>query len=124
MAITNAALTYLANIVSGIGTPFNTANTYIGVGDSTTAFGIEQVDLQGTNKSRVIMDPTYPQVSGATVTYRATFGTDVGNFPWQEWGIFNAPTGGVMLNRTVENNGAKLSNQTWIFTVAVTFATA
>jgi hypothetical protein len=66
------------------------------------------------------MDSGYPQVSGNTVTYRATFGTGDANFAWNEWGLFNGATGGVMLNRVVEYNGTKLSGQTWVLEVVVT----
>lgn len=124
MAITNAALNHIAGCIIGTGTNFANANARIGVGDGTAAFAVTQTDLQGTNKFRKAMDSGYPTVSGATVTFKSTFAPAEANFAWQEWGVFNAASGGVMLNRVVENNSTKLSNQTWIMQVDVTFVTA
>ncbi|MEV1168600.1 hypothetical protein [Nonomuraea sp. NPDC049784] len=104
-------------------TAFDAANARIGVGDGTAAADALQTDLQGTNKLRKAMDATYPQhadgvvASASTVTFRATFSTAEANFTWNEWGIFNAATGGRMLNRKVEALGAKTSAASWVFTV-------
>ena len=104
---------------------FNNANTYIGVGDSTTAFSAAQTDLQAaTNKLRKAMDATYPSGGSNVITFRSTFATTDANFAWQEWGIFNASSGGTMLSRKVESLGTKTSAQTWQFTVTLTFSTA
>ena len=43
------------------------------------------------------------------------------NFAWAEWGVFNAASGGTMMNRKVDANGTKASGQTWQFTVTMTF---
>lgn len=123
MAITNACLNYLAGLITGTGTLFNNANAYIGVGDGTTTFDKTQTDLAGTNKIRKGQDVGYPTVVGSTVTFKSTFLPAEANFAWREWGIFNAASGGVMLDRVVESNSTKLSNQTWVLTVAVTFTT-
>ena len=52
MAITDAGRNLLVQAAIGAGpTFFNNANSYIGVGDSTTAFASSQTDLQAaTNK--------------------------------------------------------------------------
>lgn len=121
MAGTNAYRDYLAGLTTGTGTAFNNANSYIGVGDSTTAFAATQTDLQAsTNKLRKAMDATYPQVSTNTITFRSTFATTDANFAWQEWGVFNASSAGTMMNRKVESLGTKTSAQTWQFTVTNT----
>lgn len=124
MAITTAGLNYLAGLVTGTGTAFNNANAKLGVGDGTTAFAVAQTDLQGTNKVRKAMDTGYPTASGATMTFKSTYLPAEANFTWNEWGVFNAATGGTMLCRLVENNSTKLSNQTWILEATVTFVTA
>ena len=110
-------------------TYFNNANAALGVGDSTTAEAATQTDLQAsTNKQRKAVDSTYPQhtdgtTSGAaTVTFKATFGTSDANFAWQEWGTFNATSGGRMLNRKVTSLGTKTSAASWAFTVTLTLA--
>lgn len=110
-------------------TYFNNANAHIGVGDSTTAAAATQTDLQAaSNKVRKAMEATYPThtdgtTSGsATITFRSVFGTGDANFAWQEWGVFNASTGGRMLNRKVESLGTKTSAATWTFTVTITLS--
>lgn len=125
MALTNAYRDYLAGLTTGTGTAFNNANAYIGVGDSTTAFAATQTDLQAaTNKLRKAMDATYPTVAANVITFRSTFATGDANFAWNEWGVFNAASGGTMLNRKVESLGTKTSAQTWQFTVQITLAVA
>jgi len=120
MALTNAGRNEIAAALIGEGTPFNNSNARIGVGDGDTTFIATQTDLTGANKFRKGMDTGYPIRDSNTITYRATFGSDEANFTWKEWGVFNAATGGVMLNRLVDNNGTKLSGQTWAFTVTIT----
>lgn len=122
MALTTAGVNFLAQSAIGQGTFFNNANARIGVGDGTTAFAVAQTDLQGTNKLRKAMDSGYPTVAAPVVTFKSTFAQSEANFAWNEWGIFNAATGGVMLNRVVESNGTKQNNQTWVLEVAITFA--
>jgi len=126
MPITDAGRDYLAQ--AGIGasvTAFNNANAHIGVGDSTTAFAVGQTDLQAsTNKTRKAMDATYPSGGVNVLTFRSTFATGDANFAWQEWGVFNDPSAGIMLNRKVESLGTKTSTQTWQFTVVLTITAA
>jgi hypothetical protein len=126
MALTTAYRDYVASLSAGAGgTAFNNANSYIGVGDSTTAFAAAQTDLQAaTNKLRKAMDATYPQVAANVLTFRSTFGTSEANFAWQEWGVFNAASGGTMMNRKVESLGTKTSSQSWQITVTITLAVA
>ncbi|MEV0617580.1 hypothetical protein AB0I81_29960 [Nonomuraea sp. NPDC050404] len=102
---------------------FDAANARVGVGDGTAAADAVQIDLQGANKLRKGMDATYPQhtdgtgAGATTLTFRSTFSTSEANFTWNEWGIFNAVTGGRLLNRKVESLGAKTSAASWVFTV-------
>lgn len=122
MALTTAGVNYLAQAAIGQGTFFNNANAKIGVGDGTVAFTASQTDLQGSNKVRKGMDADYPKATPPVVTFRATFNPSEANFAWNEWGLFNASTGGTMLSRVVESNGTKQSNQTWVLEVSITFA--
>lgn len=122
MALSNAGRNAIAAaIVGGTFTAFNNANAYIGVGDSTTAFAATQTDLvASTNKLRKGMQASYPTLSSNVMTFSALFSTSEANFAWQEWGVFNASSSGVMLNRKVESLGTKTSAQSWQFTVEVT----
>lgn len=104
-------------------TVFSNANARLGVGDSTTAAAAGQTDLQAaSNKLRKAMDATYPSVSTNTLTLRSTFGSSEANFAWQEWGSFNAGSGGDMLQRKVESLGTKASGATWTLTVTLTLS--
>lgn len=124
MPLTNAYRGYVAaSTVSSTPTLFNNANTYLGVGDSTTAFAATQTDLQAaTNKLRKGMDSGYPQQANNVITFRSTFGTSEANFAWNERGTFNASSGGTMLNRKVESLGTKTSAQSWQLTDVITLA--
>ena len=121
MALTAEGIKFISQAITGQGTPFNSANARLAVGDGNGAFSSAQVDLQGTNKLRKAMDTGFPVVEAPTVTFKTTFEPDEANFSWNEWGIFNAENNGVMLNRVVESNGTKQPNQTWVLEVAITF---
>lgn len=104
-------------LVGGGGTAYNNANAYLGVGDSTTAWGTAQTDLQAaSNKLRVAMKATYPQTGTKKQTFASDFTTGQANWAWQEWAIFNAAAAGTMLQRKVESLGTKASG-TWTLTV-------
>jgi hypothetical protein len=110
-------------------TYFNNANAHIGVGaNSGTAAADTQTDLQ-TTPTRKAMDATYPLHTDTTgtagsksITFRSTFATGDANIAWNEWGIFNASTGGRMLNRKVESLGTKTSAATWVLTITLSLA--
>jgi hypothetical protein len=116
MPLTNAGTNIIANALEGVSyTAFNAANAYLGVGDNVTAFVKTQTDLQAsTNKIRKGMDATFPTLAGNVMTFQATFGTSDANFDWNEWGLFNDPTSGIMLNRKAAFLGTKNSSQTWV----------
>jgi len=122
MGLTTAGRDLITAMIIGETTiDFNNANAKLGVGDSATAFSATQTDLQAaTNKIRKPMETGYPTRSNNTLTFRATFQTHEANFTWQEWGIFNAASGGTMLNRKVENLGTKSSSDVWQLTVTLT----
>lgn len=127
MALTNAGRDFLAQAAVNDSSPtfFTNANAHIGVGDSSTAFNASHTDLQAaSNKLRKAMDATYPQRSANVLTFKSTFTTSDANFAWEEWGIFNASSSGVMLNRKAESLGTKTSAQTWAFTCTLTVTAA
>jgi len=123
MGISNAGRDIICKMIAGEGThDFNNANAYLGVGDSSTAFAASQTDLQAaTNKLRKAMSAGYPlAVSSNVITWRAQFETGEANWAWNEWAIFNASSGGTMLNRKVESLGTKTSSDVWQLTVTLT----
>lgn len=122
MALTTAGVNFLSEAAFGQGVPFNAENARLGVGDGTAPFDAAQTDLMGVSTLRKGMDIQYPILTPPVITFKSTFLQSEANFPWNEWGVFNAATGGVMLNRVVESNGTKQDNQTWVLEVAITFA--
>lgn len=120
MPLTTAGRDEIASLITGAGTPFNTANSHVGVGNSTTVFDASHTDLQAaTDKLRKVVDSA-PSVTANSIEFVATFGTADANWVWNEWGVFNDPTAGTMLTRKVENLGEKTSAQTWVATVTLT----
>lgn len=130
MALTDVGRNLMIDGITGTAvTPFNNANSRIGVGNSTTVFAANQTDLQAaagaSNQQKNTMDATYPTRATNVLTFRATFATTEANFAWNEWGIFNAASGAnSMLSRKVESLGTKPSSQTWQFTATLTITTA
>jgi len=126
MALTNAGRDLIAAMLLGEATTdFTNAATYIGVGDSTTAFAAAQTDLQAaTNKFRQGMVATNPSRVDNVITLNALFATGDANFAWEEWGIFNAAAAGTMLQRKVEALGTKTSAQSWALTLTITVTAA
>lgn len=119
----NEGITLLLTLlIGGAGTAYNNANARIGVGDSTTAAAATQTGLQAAvNKAWKSMDATYPQVTGQTATFRASFGASEANFAWQEYTLVNAADDtGTNLNRKVENHGTKANGDTWVIQVSIT----
>lgn len=126
MPLTNAGRDLIAQqIFSGDATLYNNANAYLGSGDSTTAFAASQTNLQAaTNKLRKAMEATYPQRTNNVITFRSLFATGDANWAWEEWGVFNHASAGVMLSRKVESLGTKTSAQSWQLTVDITITAA
>lgn len=126
MALTNAgAIEFAKCAINDSPTYINNSNAHLGVGDSSTAFSAAQTDLQAaSNKSRKAMEATYPQRSSGALTFRSLWSTSEGNYAWNEWGVFNASTSGVMWSRKVESLGTKTSSQSWQLTATCTVAAA
>lgn len=124
MPLTNAGRDFIAAAITGDGPPdlIDATTGYLGVGDSSTVFAAAQTDLQAaTNKQRVILDQA-PGVAANIVTLVSTFGLSDANFDWNEFGVFNAASGGVMLSRKVDSLGTKTSAGEWELTVTLTLS--
>ena len=122
----NEGLQELIDIICGIGTPtaWSNASARIGVGDSNVAEAATQTGLQATtNKTFRAMDATYPQRSGQSAEWRATFGSGDANFAWEEYTVVNsADDTGKNLNRKTSSKGTKASGETWTLSLSITFA--
>lgn len=123
MPQTTAGRNHLTGLAIGEAlTPFNAANAYLAVGNGTTAFTASQTDLVGASKTRKAMDTGFPSRAANVVTFKSTFANAEANHSWDEVGVANASTAGVMLSRIVIALGAKSSSAAWTLTHSVTFA--
>lgn len=121
---------FISNLRGDSVTPFNNANSYLGIGDSSTAASVTQTDLQAaTNKVRKAMDVDYPKIYGEAggpsnpgeIAFRATFLTSDALFDWNEFALFNASSSGTMLDRFVYAAGTKPNNQIWELNLILAF---
>lgn len=116
-----AGITLLWQLAAGLGgTPWSAANARIAVGTGTTAAVVGNTALQ-TESARQIVDAA-PNVSGASISFVATFGTGSANVNWRELGVTNASSGGTFLNRLVQDFGTKSSASSWVATLTLTAA--
>jgi hypothetical protein len=108
----------------GSGTPWNSANAYIGVGDGSTAESATQTGLQGTNKQYKAMDSGYPQYgSNQQAKWQSTFGSADANFTWNEITVANGSSDtATNLNRKVQSLGTKASGTTWVAQLTITIS--
>ena len=134
--LTTAGLTRLAaklieNVNAGSGDLQGLSNTAtrLGVSNGSTAETVGDTTLSGASKWFQVMDATFPSVSGAVLTAKATFATGDGNFAWLDWGLdvgtptvtSGATVNALLFNRKVASLGTKASGS-WALTVTVTFA--
>lgn len=123
--LTNAGAVFVAGAAVNIfdTAVFNTANARIGVGDSAAPFAKTQTDLMAaTNKLRKPMVTGFPSRLTNKISFRALFDGPDANWVWNEFGVFNASAGGVMLIRDVDTTlGTKVAGDIWTLEIEVTF---
>jgi hypothetical protein len=114
----NAGINQMLDLLIGtVVTDFDDPDGHLGVGSGSAAVAASQTDLQGASTARVAV--ASPTRSSQTLTFVATFGSAVANFAWEEVGIFNASSGGVMLTRRLSSLGTKASGATWVLTITL-----
>lgn len=86
---------WIAARMKTAGTPTEMTHMAVGTGSSAAAIGNTTL---GTEVARVALSSS---VTGAVVTYTATFPAGTGTAALTEAGIFNADTAGTLLCRTV-----------------------
>ena len=101
-------------------TTFASTNARLAVGDGTAAVAASQTDLQGATKTRKLVDGV-ATISTNQISFVSTFTTTDANHAWNEAGIANAGSGGVMLNRVVQPFGTKTSGLQWVLTGTLAF---
>ena len=96
-----------------------TAMSHMAIGTGTTAAAANQTTLVTEANRQALTSTT---VSGAAVTYSATFGAGNGTGAITEAGLFNASSGGTMLCRTVfsviNKGAADTLTVSWTVTVS------
>jgi hypothetical protein len=128
--LVNAGIQRLEDLLIGAGgTAYNTANSRIGVGNSSTAAVATQTDLQAAagaaNRQFKLISSAVSRTTN-TITWVATFASGEAQFVWNEWCIDNGTADGTtvvapMLNRKVANPGTK-GAAVWVFTVTLTIS--
>ena len=84
----------------------------IWVGDSAQPFNPGDVSLWGEQTANAGLDSGFPEVVGAKVTLRATFGERDAIFDWAERAVVTAS--GVLLDRAVGDQGRKVLGAVWV----------
>ena len=109
-------------LIGAGGTAYTNGNSFIGVGDSSSAAAAAQTGLQASsNKSYKAMESGYPSVTDQTVTWRSIWASGDGNFAWNEWTIANGNSNSATnLNRKVASLGTKAAGSSWTLTVTIT----
>lgn len=108
-------------------TYFSNAQARLGTGTSSTAEAATQTDLQAGGV-RVAMSATFPAHTDATTSgaascqWKSSFDTSTANQAWNEVALFNASSGGRMLNRKVVSLGTKTNADTWNLSLTITLA--
>jgi len=109
----------------GTPTPYDEANSFIGVGDSATAALAAQTGLQAiTNKAWAAMDAGFPTYgTSQEITFQAEFGAGEAEFQWLEWSVGNSnDDSGENLNRATFSKGTKAPGEDWSLTVTITLS--
>lgn len=88
------------------------AGATIAVGDGGGLFTGGDIALQGQQQASRPLDEGFPIITGATITFQATFGERDGAFDWHERGIYTPS--GVLLDRAVGDQGRKVFGAVWV----------
>lgn len=117
-------------LIGATTSPFNNANTRLGVGNSSTAEAATQTDLQAiagaANRQFKLMNATFPSRASQTLSFQSDYTSGEANFIWNEWGIDRGNANGTtvtapMLNRKVASLGTKATG-TWTLTATLTLS--
>lgn len=120
MSLVTAGKNAIAGLITGVGTNFATANAFLGVGNGTAATTAGMTDLQGASKFRKAV--TSCTTAGLVITAVASLASGEGNFALEEFGLFNASSGGTMLSRLAESHGSKVAGDTATITYTLTLS--
>lgn len=119
--VVNTGKNYVANRMQSDVSGGSPLMSHMAIGAGVSAAGATDSAL-GDQKARVALNANSPTLSGATVTYVATFGTNTPSSAAAitEAGIFNDSSTGTMLCRTVFDVVNKQSSDSMTITWSVT----
>ncbi len=122
----NVGITEMWGLIIGdVGsTPYDNANSQIGVGLDATAEDPTQTGLIDGGAAFVAMESGFPVLAGQTLTFRGIFDGSTANFDWREFSVANGSpaTTGINMNRKVDNQGTKAPGQTWTLDLSITLS--
>lgn len=122
--ILNNGANEMLKIICGIDNrpAYSNSNAKIQVGTSSSPENASQTGLIATspNMFEKSMEPTYPQVSGRTMVFKAVFDDGEANFVWNEFSITN---GAINMNRKVQNLGTK-NGGVWSIQITISVTSA
>lgn len=110
--ITDGGANEMLKLIFGIAgaQAYNSTNARIFVGSNNTPENASQTGIIATspNAASASLISGYPQVTGRSVTLKASFGAEEANFAWNEISLKNGASGSaVALNRKVASMGTK-----------------
>lgn len=139
--LTRLGLARIGNLLIGTASTqaLDATHCRIGVGNSATAAATTDTDLgaaAGAGNRQFQLVDSRTQGTGANsgvTTIVATFGTGVGNYHWQEWGLDGGTANGTtvtadtnttpgLVNHKITDLGTKTSAASWVFTITITIA--
>lgn len=108
----------------GLGTPWDSAHSYLGVGDSLEAENDSQNGLLGLHKVYSPVSNGYPlRYNAYTVEFMAVFDGDTANFAWTEFTLANGQNDSYAnFNRKVDDRGTKREGEVWTLVLRLGFA--
>lgn len=130
--LTTAGLNRMTSLILGSGAAMTNAQTFSGVGDSSTAATVADTTLgASSNKWYKATDATYPSQANGVITNNTTFQTGEANYAWNEW-VWGIATGTltagsslpgtspVLINHKIQSMGTKVSGSIWTLQGTVT----
>ena len=81
-----------------------------------------ETGLQGTN-AYAVMEASYPQVAGQTMTFRSVFAAGVATIHWREATVANGGSNAsTNMNRKIQEMGVKAAGAVWTLELQITLS--
>lgn len=132
--LTTAGVTRIWNLTTNQGATqaYDATHTRVGTGNTANTAGTETAADTDLAAAAGAGNRQFKTVGGAgtvstnTLSFTATFGTGVGNYAWNEWGIDQGTADSTTVTAPLLNHkivsgglGTKTSSASWAFTVTI-----